>query len=515
MRRRDFLQTSGLAASGLAFGTTPAWAVGSPKETPQRGGTLNWGHSETTQNLDIHRTGTASTLRLLQNVHEAIVTVDHKLNIIPNVADKFEVSPDLLTYTFHVRPGVKFHNGAEVTSEDVKYSFERVRNPKTGAVNFDVFINVVSIETPDKYTVVVKLDKVFAPFLARLAEIGAGAVIPKGSGDMQGTRPIGCGPFKFVSREFGNKAILARFDDYWQGPPYLDGVIDYEVTEPIVRLTGLQTGQFHLINDIPMERINAVKKDPKLQVYSWFPLCWAFLNFNHAVKPFDDPRVRQALDLMVDKDALMQGALWGEGVVTASPSFPSSRSYDPALKPRRQDFTAARALLAQAGISPGQLEFVFKVTTNYPWHVQAADIMQAWFEQCGLKVKTQQLTWADWLSQCWVHRDFQVTMMNFFTLWEPDFLYFSIWNSKGAFNYRNVQDPEIDRLTEAARRSTDPMKRAAMYKQVQQRIQEQTHDVILWFRDGTVGAQPSVGGLDKLVHPDGSNFEFKNVWLRA
>lgn len=515
MKRRSFLQTSGLAATGLCFGLPPADAAGPEAEKPRRGGTLIWGHSETTQNLDVHQTGTASTGRLLQNIHNAIVTVDEKFNVIPNVAEKFEVSPDLLTYTFHLRPGVKFQTGAEVTAEDVKYSFDRVKDPKTGAVNFDVFLNVTAVEAPDKSTVVVKLDKVFAPFLSRLAEIGAGAVIPKGSGDMQGKTPIGCGPFKFVSREFGNKAVLKRFDDYWQGPPYLDGVVEHEVTEPTVRLTGLQTGQFHLINDIPLERVIEVKKDPRLQVHSWFPLCWAFLNFNHAVKPFDDPRVRQALDLMVDKEALMQGALWGNGVVTGSPSFPSSRSYDPQIKPRKQDFDAAQALLKQAGFGPGQLEFTFKVTTNYPWHVQAAQIMQAWFEQGGVKVKTQQLTWADWLSQCWVHKDFQVTMMNFFTLWEPDFLYFSIWNSKGAFNYRNVHDPMIDELTESARRSTDPAKRAEKYKQVQQRIQDQTHDVILWFRNGTVGAQPSVGGLDRLVHPDGSNFEFKNVWLRA
>lgn len=513
MKRRDFLETSGLLMGGIALGGMPLPALA--EEQPRRGGTLIWGHSETTQNLDIHQTGTASTLRLLQNVHDSIVTVDRSFKILPNVAESFDVSTDLLSYTFHLRPGVKFHNGAPVTAADVKYSFERVKNPKTAAVNFDVFNDVAAIETPDDHTVVVRMTKVFAPFLARMAEIGAGAVIPKDSGDIQGKAPIGCGPFKFVSREFGNQAKLARFDDYWQGAPYLDGVVDHEVTEETVRLTGLQTGQFHLINDIPMDRVNKVKKDPNLQVLSWSPLCWDFLNFNHAVKPFDDSRVRKALDLMVDKEALMQGALWGQGIITGSPSFPSSASYDPAIKPRKQDFDAATALLKEAGFGPGQLQFVFKVTTNYPYQVQAAQIMQAWFEQGGVKVTTRQLTWADWLSQCWVHRDFQVTMMNFFTLWEPDFLYYSIWNSRGAFNYRNIKDAMIDEATEKARRATDPAQRAQLYKAIQQRIQDETHDVILWFRNGTVGARQNVGGLDKLVHPDGSNLQFRNVWLRA
>jgi len=513
MRRRTFLQSSGAAMGGIVFGAGPGFAANA--EQPRRGGTLIWGHSETTQNLDIHGTATASTLRLLQNVHDTIVTVNHKFEVLPNIAERFDISPDLLTYTFHLRRDVKFHDGSPLTAADVKYTFERIKDPKTAAVNYDVFIAAQSFETPDDHTVVVHMSRVFAPFLARLAELGAGAIIPKDSGSIQGTKPIGCGPFKFVSREFGNKAELARFDQYWQGAPYLDGILEYEVTEPTVRLTGLQTGQFHLINDIPLERLAKVKADPALQVKTWFPLCWAFLNFNHAVKPFDDPRVRQALDLMIDKDALMQGALWGGGVVTGSPSFPSSASYDPAIKPRKQDFAAAKALLSQAGIAPGQLQFVFKVTTNYPWHVQAAQIMQAWFEEGGVKATTQQLTWADWLSQCWIHRDFEVTMMNFFTLWEPDFLYFSIWNTKGSFNYRNVHDPQIDAWTEAARRSTDPAERARLYKQVQARVHDQTHDVILWFRDGTVGARPNVGGLDQLVHPNGSNLEFRHVWLTS
>ena len=127
------------------------------------------------------------------------------------------------------------------------------------------------------------------------------------------------------------------------------------MTEPTVRLTGIQTGEMHLINDIPLDRVDALKQDPDLQVLTWFPLSWAFLNFNHSVEPFNDARVRKALDLMVDKETLVQGALWGQGVVTASPSFPTSPTYNDALTPRAQDFDAAKALLAEAGFGPGEL----------------------------------------------------------------------------------------------------------------------------------------------------------------
>ena len=185
------------------------------------------------------------------------------------------------------------------------------------------------------------------------------------------------------------------------------------------------------------------------------------------------------------------------------------------MKSRPQDLDKAQALLAEAGYGPGKLNLIFKVTTNYPYHVEASQIMVEWFRAAGINMKIEQLTWADWLSQCWTNRDFQITMMNFFTLWEPDFLYYSLWNQKGAFNYRNIKDAEIDALTQKARETADPAARSDLYKQVQQRIFDQAHDVILWFRNGSLGAQKSVGGLDTVVHPNGSNLNFHKVWLNA
>ncbi|RYH03689.1 MAG: hypothetical protein EON57_09570, partial [Alphaproteobacteria bacterium] len=244
MKRRQFLLSTAMLMGSTAM--LPVLTnIANAQETPVSGGKLMWGHSETVQNLDMHQTGTASTSRVLQSVHSSIVTVDKDLNVIPNLAESFELSEDGLTYTFKLRPGVKFHNGATLTSADVKYSFERVKDPATGAVNFEVFNDVAAIETPDDMTVIVKMSKINAPFLSRIAENGAGVIMPKDSGPLQGTTPIGAGPFKFVSYEAGNAVELARFDEYWDGPAYLEGVVAREITEPTVRLTGLRTGEFH------------------------------------------------------------------------------------------------------------------------------------------------------------------------------------------------------------------------------------------------------------------------------
>lgn len=514
MKRRSFLtNTSALFGATVFSGWVPLTA--SAQTTPVTGGTLIWGHSETTQNLDMHQTGTASTGRVLQNVHNSIVTVDKDLHVIPMLAESFSQSDDGLVYTFNLRSGVKFHNGADMTSADVKYSFERCANPDTGAVNFEVFNAVESIDTPDPLTVIVTLNAVNAPFLSRLAENGAGVVMPEGSGDVQGETPIGAGPFKFVRREFGNEVELERFDDYWGGPAYLDKVIAREIPEPTVRLTGLRTGELHMINDIPADRMSEIEDAGELQVVKWFPLNWDFVNLNHTYEPFQDARVRRAFDLIIDKEVLLEGALWGQGATTASPSYPTSASYNSDLKHRGQDITAARALLDEAGYPEGSLDIVFKATTNYPYHIESAQILVEWFRLAGVNLTIEQLTWADWLSQCWVDKDYQMTMMNFFTLWEPDFLYYSLFNSTGAFNYRGINDPEIDALTEQARITVDPAARADIYKAVQQRVFDEAHDIILWFRNGTIGAQPDVGGLDTIVHPNGSNLNFHKVWLNA
>jgi peptide/nickel transport system substrate-binding protein len=515
MNRREFLTTSALMGGMLVMGKLIPTATHA-QGAPVRGGHLIWGHSETVQNLDMHQTGTASAGRVLQNIHSSIVTVDKDLNVIPGLCESYEVAPDGLAYTFKLRPGVKFHNGATMTSADVKYSFDRCRNPATGAVNFEVFNAVEAIDTPDDLTVIVRMKQVNAPFLSRLAENGAGVVMPAGTGDVQGTTPIGAGPFKFVSHTPGVVVELERFDDYWEGPAFLDRVTCREITENTTRLTGLQTGELHMINDIPADRVEAIEGAGTLQVVKWFPLNWDFVNLNQArFEPFKDKRVRMAFDLAIDKEALLQGALWGQGAVTASPAYPTSAAFNPDLKPRAQDLAQAKALLAEAGYPPGTLSLTFKATTNYPYHIESAQILAEWMREIGVDLKIAQLTWGDWLSQCWIDRDFEMSMMNFFTLWEPDFLFYSLWNSEGAFNYRSISDPVIDELTARARTVVDPAARAEIYKAVQARIHDEVLDIILWFRNGTIAAQPKVGGLDTVVHPNGSNLNFHKVWLSA
>ena len=509
MKKKLINTCIGLTTSLIVATTTASLA----SECPVTGGTLVWGHSGTTQKLYVHQTGTISTLRILQNIHDGLVTTDQNLNIIPELAKSYSLSDDGLTYTFKLRNDVLFHDGSKMTAADVKYSFETIINPDTGAVNKPVFNSVAAIETPDDYTVKIRMNQINAPFLGRLAALGAGAIIPKGSADIQGETPIGAGPLKFVRREFGNEVELERFDEYWNGASCIDRLIAREVTEPTVRLTGLRTGEMHLINDIPTDRIEEIKADDSLQVLSWSHGVFDFVNLSYQFEPFKDERVRLAIDYLIDKETLLQGALWGQGKTEASPGFTSSASYNNGLKQRPQDIEKAKALLAEAGYGPGDLKVVFKATTNYPYHVEAAQILVEWFRMAGIELTIEQLTWADWLSQVWVDKDFQMSMMNFNSIWEEDFLYYSLYNSTGGFNYRGINDPIIDDLTEKARVTVDTTERAEIYKEVQQRVFDKVHDIVVWHRNSSFGAQKNIGGLDTLVNADGATYHFDRVWI--
>lgn len=542
--RRRFIQMTGLGMTGglaglagctggtdgdgdTPGGDTPTDGgdertdTATPAGGPVEGGRLIWGHSEVTQNLDIHQTGTASTLRFLDSVYESMVglTSDLKLSSDsdihqPGLAEDWSISSDQLTYTFKLREGVKFHDGTELTADDVKYTYDRIANPETSAIQAYVFGSTDTIETEGDYTVVINQSEVYQPLIRQLAFGGTG-IVPADSGDTIGDQPMGTGPFKFISRQQGNRAELQAFSDYWGEGPYLDYVEERTVTDPDTRLTSVQGGEFDFINDIPLDDINdlADNQDDDLVVRKWTPLSWAFLNMNNAEPPFDDRDFRLAVDYLIDKQALVDGALFGNGKATASPSFPNSPFRNNDLTPRPQDLEQAAEHFDRSQYDPGDYELTFKATTNYPWHVDAAVIMQQFFQQGGLDVGIQRLKWSDWLDQVWINREFTISMVNFFTFWEPAFMYTALWTTDGSFNFRGYSSEEYDSTIAAAAKASGREEAISLFQKAQEILYEDAPDVMLWFRDGTFAAKDYVRGLDTILAPNNSNLSFQQVWL--
>jgi peptide/nickel transport system substrate-binding protein len=548
--RRAFVKATGLGATGLT--TALAGCTGGEseddgngdddstateteyaQETPEsdettaesgeirRGGTLVWGHSEVTQNLDIHQTATASTGRFLNSVYESLIGLDRSLELTSDpeaqsagLATDWSVSDDQLTYEFTLREGVTFHDGSELTADDVVYSFERIANPETNAILRGAFRTMDTVSADGDYAVTVEHTDVFQPFLRQLAFSGT-AIVPADSGEQLGEQPVGTGPFAFESRQQGNKAKLVAHEDYWGTGPYLDGVEERTVTDPDSRLTGVQEDEYDLINDIPLDDINDVvgTDSDDLSTLTWRPLSWAFLNMNNAEAPFDDPDFRKAVDFAIDKQELVEGALFGNGAPTASPSFPNSPFRNEDLEVRARDVDRATQLIEESAYDAEEFDLTFKVTTNYPWHIDAATIMQQRLREVGLNVELQQQQWGDWLSEVFVNGNFRLAMVNFFTFWEPAYLYRSVWASDGSFNFRNYESEAFDSAIDTAQRAASREDAIANFKKAQAVLHEETPDVMLWFRDGTVAANQSVNGTNALVSPNNSELNFGQVWL--
>ena len=485
---------------------------------PQEGGKLIWGHSETVQGLDMMTVAAASTDRLTNNIYDTLLGVGENLApttdrgvINPGLAESYEISEDRTSYTFTLREGVKFHDGATLTSEDVKYSFNRIKSD--GLISF-AFQNIDSIETPDDRTVVVNLTQVYQPFLTFVAYCKA-PIIPVDSGPDQNTNPIGTGAFKFVSRQQGNKTVLEAFDDYWGEGPYIDTLEERTVTDPDTRLTGIQEGTYHFINDIPLDDMDNIlnNSNDNLQTRSWDPLSWAYINMNNTEPPFDDKQFRKAIAFAIDQEEVIEGALFGHGRPTATPSYPNSFERNNELQPREQDFERAQSLLDQSSYNPEDFDITFKVTTNYPWHIDAATIIQQYFSQIGLSVEIEQLQWSDWLSQVFVNSEFRLSFLNFFHQWPPQILYKLQWYTDNAYNFRGYSSEQFDQAIDNAVAATSREEAAQSYKQAQEILHEDVPDIFMWYRDGTLVAGPDVGGLDRAVHPNKSDLNFEEVWL--
>lgn len=534
--RRRFVQLTGIGATTASMGMAGCTGSSDGDDTEQTsdgsdtdadsGGsqqagdkTLVWGHSEVTQNLDPHQTATASTGRFLRSIYENLVGLSADLKLTtatdgpsPGLANDWTVSDDQLTYEFSLREGVTFHDGSALTSADVKYTYERMADPETGAIMGFVMDPIESIETPDDTTVIINLGQVFQPFLRQLAFSGT-SIVPEGSGPQLGDKPVGTGPFSFDYRQQGNEAQLQAFDDYWAEGPFIDTVKEVTVTDPDSRLTGMETREYDVINDIPLNRINSVVSDSPLQTETWAPLSWAFFNMNNNVEPFDDLSMRKAMDFAIDNEELVEGALFGNGKPTATPSFPDSDFRNTDLEPRQQDFDRAQELIAESPYNPSDYDLTFKVTTNYPWHIDAAVILRGYFQELGFNVELQRLQWGDWLQEVFTDQDFRITMVNFFTFWEPDYLYSAVWGSDGSFNTRNYASDEFDGAIEDARVAGSRDEAIEKYQEAQQIIYDDVPDVMLWFRDGTLAADQRVGGLETMLDPDNSQLNFKNVRL--
>jgi len=446
---------------------------------PQFGGTLRHAMSSDISTISPYITEWQAH-EVSRNVVEGLLTVDEGLQIMPGLAYDYEVSEDELTYTFYLHEGVMFHNGEEMTADDVVYSFNTMLDSPI-AGNFDV---LESVEAIDDYTVQMVTSEVSGPFLMNVAHPYTAAIIPEGLLEEQGgelEHLVGTGPYEFVEWVPDRHVHLVRFEDYWgggDGEPsgtygqkvaYLDDLYFVPTPEVASRAVGLETGDVD-VAFIPGKETDRLEAQDHLETAFTGPT-YEFWNywFNVGRAPFDDINFRRAVVHALDRDDILEAASGGFGAVVNSPYSEISAWYTPehAIAPEH-DMDKAMEYL-EASNYDGEKVYITSFT-GYTAMDRMGVIAEAVLQGMGIDAELQYMEWSALFDSFW-NGDYHMLCYGYGAFPDPDSWYYTRLHSEQ--NTCNWENAEFDSLVESARQTVDFEARKEMYAQAQEIVMDE------------------------------------------
>lgn len=473
--------------------------------------------------------GTGGIMAAFQ-VQEGLVTTDLETGeAAPALAESWEVSEDGLTYTFNLREGVRFHDGTDFTSADVLYTFEFVTGERPGGIytsQFGPFID--SISAPDDYTFTVQLTTPWEEFLDTLHRAWAFLILSQDAVEAAGADygssvMIGTGPFKLASWTPGEELVLERNDDYWNGDlPYLDGIRYQLIRDGSVRILNVRTGSVDIAQDPPVEQLRTLDANRSVQIVSVPGNPLTTIQLNTSVAPFDNQAVRMAVYHAIDRAGLVD-AFYGEYATVATTLVPEWHwLYDPSHEGVAYDPERAKELLASAGYDASNpLTFDLMVTTDAE-NQELGVLLQGLLSQVGIQVNVRPVESSTRLAII-QGRDGQDPSDYQAGLWgqtlpgstTDDYIQ-KFYAAAGTLNRMWInqpgghQDPEIERLIEAARTATGRGEATELYRDAMQRIEDAAVLIPLFYKRNVNVITDRVHGFT----PIGTNsFPLTNVWL--
>ena len=434
--------------------------------------TLRIGLAEDPDVLDPTMARTYVGRIVFASICDKLFDIDEKLNLVPQLAMSHTTSTDGKTVTIKLRPGVKFHDGTPMNAEAVKFSLDRHLTMQ-GSFRRAEIAQIDKVEVVDPLTVRLVLKAPFAPLMAQLTD-RAGMIVSQkaatAAGDKFGNAPVCAGPYKFVERVAQDRIVVERFADYWdKARVHVDRIVYRPIQDSTVRLANLKSGQLDLLERLLATDIAEVKRDSKLKLASGFELGYQGITMNlangeKANSPLGkDARVRRALELSLDREAIDQVVFNGLQNVNNQWVSPSNPYYQPKFPTPKRDVARAKALLKEAGVN-GPLTLDFMVPNN-PETRAVAEVMQSMAAEAGFDLKIRVTEFATSLNEA-EKGNFQLYMLAWSGRTDPDGNIYSFASCKGPLNYGKFCDPAIDALLDKARSATSTAERKALYEQV-------------------------------------------------
>lgn len=481
--------------------------------------------------LDAHQVADYNTSRAAMELYDQLVQFkDESTALEPGLAEKWDISENGLEYIFYLREDVTFHDGTPFNADAVKFSFDRQIDPNhpyhnTGQFAYAdyTFSMIDRVEVMEEFKVKFVLKYAYAPFLSNMAMHAASIVSPAAvetHGADFSNNPVGTGPFKFVSWNPGVEVILEKNENHYTGAPKLDKVIFRPIVEDQTRLAELEAGKLDLIVNIPPDDLERLREEAGLTIVeqAGMHIWWTALNAQK--EPFNNVKVRQAMNYAINKQAIVNDILLGTGEPANSPVPPVVWGHNPQVKNYEYNPEKAKQLLAEAGYADG-FEVTYWVPESGSGMQQPrtmAAAIQADLAQVGIDVTIQTLEWGAYLDKLFVPLEENEMDMHQLS-WigdngDPDnFLYALLssdqWPTAG-FNASFYKNEEVDQLLEEARVTFDQAERTNLYHRAQELIMEDAPWILIDHEKQIIITRSNVKNFK--LHPTGV-FRLSNVDL--
>jgi peptide/nickel transport system substrate-binding protein len=481
-------------------------------EAQQQGGVLKFAVPNFKPGLDPAKTSTGDAYMLTAMIFSNLTRVDENLEPQPQLAESWEPNADSTEWTFHLRDNAKFSNGRPVVADDVVFSIKRILDPETASKGAEALGPIADVIAQDDHTVVFKLEGPYADLPLQMGNTFS-RIIAKENVDQISNKPIGSGPFILQEYTPGSRAILVRNPDYFEdGLPYLDEVHQVYIKEYAAQMSALKTGEVHVMYLAPVEIMPQLEGDPNIQVMESPSPSFQPLVMNVEKEPFKDLRVRQALRLALDREAMMAAATGGFGTLgNDHPVPPGSPFYDQDQPQRTQDLEKAKELLAEAGYPDG-IDLTFFTSTARPGLEEAAVVAQQTVADAGFRITIESVEIARLYDQILPNiPEFAIAHNNWFGRPTIDETLTPYYYTNSNWNYSNLSDPELDELLDKGKSSTDVAERAQIYAQIQEILLERGSEAVPYFRNYVSAVRKEVQNYHLIPV---QYVDLREVWLQ-